>query len=364
MKILQLIQKPQPRGAETFAAQLSDNLSKLGHTSELLAIFDSPDSYKYSKPYQLLEANPNARLWDRQGWKNLSEVIQTKEPDIIQANAGDTLKYAVFSKLLYRWKQPIVFRNASTLSSYIKSPVQKLYNGFLYNKTDAIASVSHHSKEDLIRLYPGLNLKATTIPIGLEGKKGVKNPFTGNYAQQINLVHVGGFSFEKNHEGLLRIFRSVVKKHSNAHLWLVGDGPLRKSIEEKTTELNLLDSVHFTGFVNNPLDYIAHAQLLLLPSIIEGLPGVILEAMLYNTPVVAYNVGGIREIIEHKKTGWLIEPRDEKLFAQSVNEVLNLRDTEKQQITSSASKLVVEHYMNLHIADKFIKLYEQVLSNR
>ncbi|MCX2739958.1 glycosyltransferase [Pontibacter anaerobius] len=364
MKILQLIQKPQPRGAEIFAAQLSDNLSMLGHTSELLAIFDSPDSYKYSKPHQLLEANPSARLWDRQGWKNLSEVIQTKKPDIVQANAGDTLKYAVFSKLLYKWKQPIVFRNASTLSSYIKSPVQKLYNGFLYRKTDAIASVSNHSKEDLVRLYPGLNLKTTTIPIGLEDKQAVKNPFAGNQEQQVNLVHVGGFSFEKNHEGLLRIFQSVVKKHSNAHLWLVGDGPSRKSIEEKAKELNLLGSVHFTGFVNNPLDYIAHAQGLLLPSIIEGLPGVILEAMLYETPVVAYNVGGIREIVKHKKTGWLIEPGDELTFAQSVNNVLNLRNAEKQQITSAALNLVKENYMNLGIAERFVLLYEQLLNKK
>lgn len=363
MKILQLIQKPQPRGAETFAAQLSDNLSELGHTSELLAIFNSSDAYKFNRPYQLLGANPSARLWDNKGWKNLANLIIEKQPDIVQANAGDTLKYAVFSKLMYRWKQPIVFRNASTLSSYIKNPVQKLYNGFLYKQTDGIASVSENSKKDLINLYPSLARKTVTLPIGLEKKNVVNNPFQDKNGQ-INLVHVGGFTFEKNHIGLLHILKSIIKRYPNAHLWLVGDGPLRKSVEEKIKELSLQGSVHLTGFVDNPLDYIANGQVLLLPSIIEGLPGVILEAMLYETPVVAYNVGGISEIIKHKRTGWLIESGNEEEFVQAVHEVLISQELEKKQITYEALNLVKEKYMNLRIAENFAELYKQLLSNR
>lgn len=364
MKVLQLIQKPQPRGAETFAAQLSKKLVELGLASDIIAVFDSSDSHKYNNLYQLLGANSKARLWDKQGWKKLAAIIEEQKPDIIQANAGDTLKYAVFSKLFFKWKQPIVFRNASTLSSYIKNPFQKIYNGFLYKKTDAIASVSEHSKNDLLSLYPSLKPRTYTIPIGLDEKKLVGNPFPVNQMDQVNLVHVGGFSFEKNHTRLLYIFSDLLKKQQHVHLWLVGDGPLRLSIVKQVNEMGLQSHVHFTGFVNNPLDYIANAQALLLPSIIEGLPGVILEAMLYETPVIAYNVGGIREIVKPGLTGWLIEPGNEKAFANAIEKVMFLEEAEKNNIIQKARDLVESEFMNMHIATKFAHLYKQVSNKK
>lgn len=187
MEILQLIQKPQPRGAETFAAQLSDNLEQQGHASKLLALYAGNEAGKFKRNnYQLLGANAQARLWDKNGWKALADVIKEMNPDVIQANAGDTLKYAVFSKLLHKWPQPIVFRNASTLSSYLKNPLQKVYTRFLLSKVDAVASVSDYSRGDIVRLFPELAKKTLTIPIGLEPKLRVSNPF----ARKIGRAHV------------------------------------------------------------------------------------------------------------------------------------------------------------------------------
>ncbi|MDX5479269.1 MAG: glycosyltransferase, partial [Cyclobacteriaceae bacterium] len=169
-------------------------------------------------------------------------------------------------------------------------------------------------------------------------------------------------SFEKNHSGLLRIFLSIKEQNPNIHLWLVGDGPLKYQIENFVSENNLESNVHFTGFIDNPLDYIASAHALLLPSIIEGLPGVILEAMLYETPVIAYNIGGISEVLKHKKTGWLVAPGNEYAFKEAVVEALRIAESEKQQIIAEAVRQVEEHYMNSHIAVNFVQLYEKVLS--
>ena len=365
MKILQLIHKPQPRGAETFAAQLSDNLEQQGHTSRLVAIFEgNGDAAKYNRSFISVKANPGARLWDLQGWRSLAKIIEAEKPDIVQANAGDTLKYAVFSKLLFRWSQPLVFRNASTLSSYIRNFFQKKYTGFLFSHTDAVASVSEFSRQDLIGLYSGVASKSVTIPIGLEKKAAVHNPFPAEFQNRINLVHVGGFSFEKNHKGLLRIFRIVSGQLPDAHLWLVGDGPLRKETEELVQEMKLEDRVHFTGFVQNPLDYISFGQALLLPSIIEGLPAVILEAMLYETPVIANRVGGIGEVVTPGETGWLISPQDEEAFAMAVVQAVTDNDSKTSKITGKANHLISKQYMNGHIAERFVRLYEQVLNEQ
>jgi L-malate glycosyltransferase len=361
MKILQLIQKPQPRGAETFAVQLSKNLLHSGHLSEIITLFDSTDRDKFNHPYELLGADLNKRFWDRKGWKNLAKIIQEKKPDIVQANAGDTLKYAALSKMFHNWEQPIIFRNASTLSLYINNPVQKIYNRFLYKQIKAIASVCEHSKNDLLHLYPYLKDITTTIPIGLEEKKSVISPYPSEFDDKIRLVHVGGFSFEKNHEGLLRIFKSFAVTNNKAHLWLVGDGPLRKSIEAKVDEMGLGQKVHFTGFVNNSLDYVAYAHVLLLPSKIEGLPGVILEAMLYETPVIANNVGGIGEIVKSNETGWLIDPEDGDAFSNAIDKVINLDESVKNKILYRAQQLVKESYMNSNITTQFMNLYAKLL---
>ncbi|WP_068836808.1 glycosyltransferase [Pontibacter akesuensis] len=360
MKILQLIQKPQPRGAETFAAQLSDNLEQQGHSSKLFALFDSGDANKFNRSYVPVKANASTRLWDKKGWRSLANIITEENPDVIQANAGDTLKYAVFSKLLYRWRQPIVFRNASTLSSYLRNPLQKFYTGFLLSQVDAIASVSEHSKQDLVRLFPKLVERIITIPIGLEEKAATSNPFPAWPNGCVNLVHVGGFSFEKNHKGLLRIFKKIVTVIPSTHLWLVGDGPLKSEIEALVKDLGLKDKVTFTGFVQNPLDYTAHGDALLLPSIIEGLPGVILEAMLYETPVVATKVGGVGEVVISDETGWLVDKGDEAGFADAVSSLLeNSQNTGR--IVSNASSRVKERYMNQDIARLFINLYHKLL---
>ncbi|PRY13303.1 glycosyltransferase involved in cell wall biosynthesis [Pontibacter ummariensis] len=360
MKILQLIHKPQLRGAEIFAAQLTDNLETKGHCSKILAIYESPDALKYNRNYLSINANPKSSLWDRAGWKALADKIAAEKPDIVQANAGDTLKYAVFSKLLFRWQQPLVFRNASTLSSYLKKPLQKAYTRFLFNHTDAVASVSEYSRQDLVGLFPSLDAKTKVIPIGLEKKVEVKDPFPGSSPERVNLVHVGGFSFEKNHRGLLRIFKATTARLPQVHLWLVGDGPMRAEIEALVAEMGLQEQVHFTGFVQNPLDYIAHGQALLLPSIIEGLPGVILEAMLYKTPVVAYKVGGVGEVVRPGETGWLVEPGDEQGFTEAIGELIKNSDKSKG-IVEHAFRQVNKKYMNEGIAASFVHLYEGLL---
>ncbi|MGI8598148.1 MAG: glycosyltransferase, partial [Chitinophagaceae bacterium] len=169
----------------------------------------------------------------------------------------------------------------------------------------------------------------------------------------------GGFSFEKNHLGLLKIFKKVVKNHPTTHLHLVGDGGLRANVKQKVEEMDLVENITFYGFVNNPLPLIQAADVLVLPSIIEGLPGVLLEAMYCETPVIAYDVGGISEII-NANTGSLIPKNDEDSFAEKIMKVLHCAS--KEQVIK-ARHLVLESYMNHTLASKFLSTYQNVLNN-
>ena len=97
----------------------------------------------------------------------------------------------------------------------------------------------------------------------------------------------------------------------NAKLVLVGDGPLRHIIEQQVKALNVADRVYFTGKISKAqVDYLLdhYAQAFVLNSTYEGLPHVVLEAASHHVPVVATAVGGTVEVIEHEKSGLLVQP--------------------------------------------------------
>lgn len=363
MNILHLVQKPQLRGAEVFTAQLASHLEQKGHHAHIVYIFPGEAELPFTGKTSHLEGNKKSRLFDFKAWKKLATIIEEEKPDVVQANAGDTLKYAVFSKLFFRWKQPIIFRNASTISLYIKSSIAKAWNRFLFRYADQIVSVSNTSAADFVTLFPECKSRTVTIPIGIQEStysNGTLNGI-GNNDQRNGplLIHVGGFSFEKNHSGLLSIFEKFLQQSPSATLQLVGDGPLKKQTEELASQKGFGDKIKFLGMRKNAMELIKNADVLLLPSIIEGLPGVILEAFFSKTPVVAYNTGGIKEILINDKTGRLIEKGDEASFASAIVKSLE-KDQHNETMIANAYELATTEYLNSGIADRFLNVYRSV----
>jgi len=353
MKILQIIQSNQLRGAETFANTLSKKLNDLGNQSTLISIFRKGKNKDLIPNVINLNRSIKYRFFDIYGWYLLHKEIKTHGYNVVQANAGDTLKFAVFSKMLFRWKTPIIFRNASTVSLYIKSPFIKWFNKLLFKNVNHVVSVSEHSKKDFVNFFPEMEQKINVIPIGIDLTKSI------DYLKRSRnvIIHVGGFTFEKNHKGLLNVYESLKKNNSDLELWLVGDGPLRSEIENIVKEKNIKDVIFF-GYQTDVEYYMQQASVLVLPSIIEGLPAVILEAMYCKTPVVAYNVGGIGDLVVNKQTGWLIEKNNEEAFVEAVQYILT---NNVNMITQQAFDLVSRGYDNKMIAGRFEKLYKEVL---
>jgi L-malate glycosyltransferase len=361
LTILHLVQKPQLRGAEMFASQLSTHLNKKGHKAIIVFVFPGNAPLPFSGETKHLNGSPKKRFWDMNAWRNLAQIISEEKPDVIQANAGDTLKYAVLSKLFFKWKQPIVFRNASTISLYIKTAPAKILNGFFFRHASRIVSVSSTSATDFAKLFPRFKERVVKVPIGIEETdfNGADNPLQD--ATKPALVHVGGFTYEKNHVRLIEIFDEVLKRQPGASLHLVGSGPLQTQIEELVKHKGLQQKVHFHGFRNDAMQFIKNADVLLLPSIIEGLPGVILEAFYCKTPVVAYDVGGIGEVVINDKTGYLVPKGSEEAFADKVLAALN-KTPYNEQLVQNASHLVTSEYLNTSIAGKFLDVYNAVSS--
>lgn len=168
------------------------------------------------------------------------------------------------------------------------------------------------------------------------------------------IVCVGRLSPEKGQSGLLEAFASVRAKHPEVSLVLAGDGPDRSGLEETAKTLGVEDAVKFVGRLTEEeaLAEIARSNVLVLPSFMEGLPIVLMEAMAIGVPVVASRVAGIPELVVDGKTGLLFTPsnwdelgncmdrllRDDKLCG-SITEQARARVIDEFDGRKSAAKL-------------------------
>lgn len=365
MKVLQLIQKPQLRGAEMFASQLSNQLLQASHEVHLVSLLEGDASLPFKGNHIRLNRSLNKRFVDVPGWKAFAQHIKKIKPDVVQANAGDTLKFAVFSKLFFGWKTPIIFRNANKVSDFINTAPKLWFNKFLMSRVTHTISVSELCRQDFINTYSFKNNKTTTVPIGINLQpfdKTLPTDLVSFFSSGKVLVNVASFVPEKNHSGLLKIIEELVAQGEDVKLVLVGDGKLRSAIEQQINELNLSDHIFLAGYRKDVLSIIANAHAFVLPSVIEGLPGVILEAMWCKTPVIAYDVGGISEVVINKETGWLVKAGDEDGFVRAVKEVLHMKREDLDVIKERAFNKVVNEFDNKVIAKRFLEVYKRVVS--
>ena len=362
MKILQVIQKSQFRGAEIFACQLSVELKKLGHEVDVLFLFgDKDEVLPYPLDFIHLKGSIKNRFWDFKAYKRLNRIIRAGKYDVVQANAADTLKYTAISKFLYRWKAKLVYRNANKMGDFLDSYPKKILNRFFVSQVDGVASVSELCKMDFLRQFPSYEKPIFFLPIGISN--AAQTPYISWQQAGLTInsssvfIHVGSFVPEKNHKGLVAIFENYLQQQQDAVLLLIGEGKLKPIIEQFVRERKLDDRILFLGKRSDVLQIMPLCRALLLPSLIEGLPGVILEAMYSKTPVIAYNVGGVGEVVT-ETTGFLIEKNDEVAF---VNAMLDLDQCPQTDLVlENAYKMVIEHYNNQVLAKAFLRSYVEV----
>jgi glycosyltransferase involved in cell wall biosynthesis len=129
---------------------------------------------------------------------------------------------------------------------------------------------------------------------------------------------IGRLSTEKGHSYLLRACQVVAAQRPHLHLVIVGDGPLRASLEREAAHLGIGKRVFFLGFRADVPALMIQSELLVHPSLSEGLPNVILEAMALGLPVIATAAGGIPELIRDGETGLIVPAADVEALASAM----------------------------------------------
>jgi glycosyltransferase involved in cell wall biosynthesis len=174
------------------------------------------------------------------------------------------------------------------------------------------------------------------------------------------LLFVGRLRIRKGVEVLLEALRELRGRFPGARLRIAGDGEHRAALERRVDELGLREAVSFLGSCDGPRvrTLLRGAVALAVPSIYEGMPLVVLEAMDAGVPVVASAVSGIPEVVVGGETGWLVPPEDPEALAGALAEILS-DPAEAARRGEAGRRRVEERYRPAHAAAAWRALMER-----
>jgi L-malate glycosyltransferase len=176
------------------------------------------------------------------------------------------------------------------------------------------------------------------------------------------VIHVSNFRPVKRVSAVVHIFERI-QRRVPARLLLVGDGPELSTAHRTAHELGISGLVHSAGAQQEVLPLLSIADVFLLPSAQESFGLAALEAMACEVPVVASNVGGLPEVIEHGVTGFLHDPDDLDAMAASAIAVLTDPDRHRA-IADAAACRVRELFCEERVVPMYVSLYSDVLTRQ
>ena len=214
---------------------------------------------------------------------------------------------------------------------------------------DAITTISKESYE----FYKNRSLKIYHIPNGID-IESLEKKIDRRFEKQI--IFAGRFSKEK---GILTLLEIAKKLPKDLNLVIIGSGPEEPKIKQISNEIN---NVHFLGLKNKDetISLIRGSDVLIQPSLVEGISSTLLESMACKTSIVASDIPGIREVLENNKTGILVSPQEANSF---VKEIVGLvQDQKKQELLSNNSFAEVLKYNWKNIGSQYLDLYQSLLN--
>lgn len=160
----------------------------------------------------------------------------------------------------------------------------------------------------------------------------------------------------KGHEYLIRAMPEILAKNSNAGLLVVGEGEMRPKLEALVKELRLGGTVNFLGERKDVPEILNGLDIFILPSLREGMPGALMEAMASGLPVVATDIDGNNELVDGEKNGILIPPADSGAISKAVLSLLGDRKR-MESIGRMARKEIEDNYIIGKMAESLDKAY-------
>ena len=231
-------------------------------------------------------------------------------------------------------------------------------DAWMYSRYARIACVSDDTAEGLARWFPNVKDKLQVIPNGISLERFTNaHPadLLGVGGGKMKAVFVGRFEPPKDHATLLRALALAPR----IHLFLLGDGPLRKQLEQLARDLGVWDRATFAGFRNDVPEFLNACDIYVHSTMAEGFGIAACEAMAAGLPVVASDVPGLAEVVQG--AGVVVPVGNHERLARELNALAD--STEKRTRMSEASRRRAQDFSIEKTVDRYIQMYESVLQS-
>lgn len=296
------------------AARGVSTLLVLFHDSELAA----QARVQGVEPVILSPRNGSVLATSRQ----LARLFKQRDIQVVHVHG---YKATVFCALARRWRSFVIIKTEHGLPEpTVAGSIRSLRNRLYYILEGAATRIAHatvsYVTEDLRARcsHAHVGLRTTVIPNGVANMDQSQFSCPAEIDKgRFNVALVGRLDIVKGPYTAIEAIASIHMPH-DIHLYIIGTGPCEMELRALAEARGIANRVHIMGFRRNVYDYLAHCNVLLMPSLHEGLPYTLLEAMALGIPIVASRVGGLAEVIQDGSTGILIPPQDPKALAEAI----------------------------------------------
>lgn len=368
IRILEVIRQGKIGGGESHVIDVVKGLNKSVFEPEVLSFTDGPMITELQENGTNCYVIPTEKRFDFTSWEKVKILIHSKGYNLIHAHGTRAMSNTFYaaSKL----KLPLIYTvhgwSFHDDQKFLVKKIRTWSEKFLIRYANKVINVSKSSRDSGIEKLGYFNSRVIDNGIDLtkfvlrdnnqsnEIKKSLNIPLERGVVGAVNRL-----TFQKNPLGLLRAFKLALSENSNIHLLMVGDGELMSEVVDYTKDHNLENHVTLTGNRKDVPDLLSIIDVFCLPSYWEGLSLGLLEAMAMQKAIIASRVDGTLEVIEHEKSGILIEPGDVDQLAERILELssntqlrINLGETAYEKVKRDHS---VEHMIET-LEEEYLRL--------
>jgi L-malate glycosyltransferase len=295
----------------------------------------------------------------------LARLFREQQVDVVHAHQYTPFFYGLAARLRGPWR-PILFTEHGRHQPDYPRPKRMLANRLFLSRRDRVVGVGEAVRQALIHnegipgrrvgvLYNGIDVDA----FGAAVDRSAARRELGVGPDDFVLLQVARLDYLKDHATAVRTLARVVAQAPQVRLVLVGDGPERAGVEAQLHALNVTDKVRFLGTRADVARLLHGADAFLLTSISEGIPLTVIEAMAAGLPVIATDVGGLREVVDDGVTGLLAPAKDDAALA---SHVLRLAaDADLRRAMGDAGRARAKRYFDeSRKADDYQRLYHEL----
>jgi glycosyltransferase involved in cell wall biosynthesis len=344
-------------GAETYMINLLRSLPAAGNMKLFVALcYDGPVREKIGSAAQVID------LCGRDNYASILRIVDFVKKNGIQIihliDVKGTVLGAIASMFLRDVKVVVTLHGLPEyplpLSRRIKHACALLiYFLFMRFAADCVICVSRDLQRRFRRRIGAGKIR--TIHNGLA--TGADKPHAKRNRNGSRLVGaIGRLDEVKGHRFLIVAAASVLQKVRNTAFHVAGTGPLLACLQAQANEQGIGDKIVFRGFDRQPRLFLEEIDIFVLPSLHEGIPYALLEAMYCSKPVVCSNVGGIPEIVEHGKDGILVPPKDPAALSTALLRLID--DPEySAYLGRNARRKIEERFTSSLMGNRTYELY-------